>query len=344
MQAGAHDAVRALAEALLLPIATSLGARGIVPTTHALHIGVVGTYSAPITNQLVHEADLVLYAGCHTGDQVANDWTVPAPGTAVIQIDVDGLEVGRNYSGVTGVVGDPGIALNDLAAAMDGASGWKGWAADAVGRFDAWRDSMAAHKASDAVPMRVERLCHEISEALPEDAILVADTGYSGIWTGTVLELKHPGQMYLRAAGSLGWSLPAALGAKCGAPDRPVVCFTGDGGLYYHVPELETARRRGLPVVVVVNNNSGFGQGVDKVREIYGDTPGNPDEMNRFSNTNFAEVARAFGIEGIRVERPDEIRPALERALAMKAPVLIDVVTDVEPRAPAAWTPKASTS
>ncbi len=344
VQAGAHDAVRALAEALLLPIATSLGARGIVPTTHALHIGVVGTYSAPITNQLVHEADLVLYAGCHTGDQVANDWTVPAPGTAVIQIDVDGLEVGRNYSGVTGVVGDPGIALNDLAAAMDGASGWKGWAADAVGRFDAWRDSMAAHKASDAVPMRVERLCHEISEALPEDAILVADTGYSGIWTGTVLELKHPGQMYLRAAGSLGWSLPAALGAKCGAPDRPVVCFTGDGGLYYHVPELETARRRGLPVVVVVNNNSGFGQGVDKVREIYGDTPGNPDEMNRFSNTNFAEVARAFGIEGIRVERPDEIRPALERALAMKAPVLIDVVTDVEPRAPAAWTPKASTS
>jgi len=343
VQAGAHDAVRALAEALLLPIATSLGARGIVPTTHALHIGVVGTYSAPITNQLVHEADLVLYAGCHTGDQVANDWTVPAPGTAVIQIDVDGLEVGRNYSGVTGVVGDPGIALNDLAAAMDGASGWKGWAADAVGRFDAWRDSMAAHKASDAVPMRVERLCHEISEALPEDAILVADTGYSGIWTGTVLELKHPGQMYLRAAGSLGWSLPAALGAKCGAPDRPVVCFTGDGGLYYHVPELETARRRGLPVVVV-NNNSGFGQGVDKVREIYGDTPGNPDEMNRFSNTNFAEVARAFGIEGIRVERPDEIRPALERALAMKAPVLIDVVTDVEPRAPAAWTPKASTS
>ena len=111
---------------------------------------------------------------------------------------------------------------------------------------------------------------------LPEDAILVADTGYSGIWTGTVLELKHPGQTYLRAAGSLGWSLPAALGAKAGAPDRPVVCFTGDGGLYYHVPELETARRRGLPIVVVVNNNSGFGQGVDNVRAIYGDTARQP--------------------------------------------------------------------
>ena len=344
IQAGAQSAVRALAEALSLPIATSLGGRGIVPTTHACHIGVVGTYSAPITNQLVHEADLVVYVSCHTGDQVTNNWTVPASGTAIIQIDVDGREVGRNYPGVSGIVGDPGIALNELAAALNGASGWRGWTEEAVGRFDAWRESMAEFRTSSAAPMRVERLCHEIGEVLPEDAILVADTGYSGIWTGTVLELKHPGQTYLRAAGSLGWSLPAALGAKAGAPDRPVVCFTGDGGLYYHVPELETARRRGLPVVVVVNNNSGFGQGVDNVRAIYGDTPGNPDEMNRFSDTNFADVARAFGAEGMRVEQPDEIRPALERALSLNAPVLVDVVTDVEPRAPAAWTPKVATS
>ena len=237
------------------------GGRGIVPTTHALHVGVVGTYSAPVTNRLVHEADLVIYVGCHTGDQVTNDWTVPAPGTAVIQIDVDGREVGRSYSGVSGIVGDPGMALDDLAVAVDGAGNRIDWARDAGARFDEWRDSMAEHRASDAVPMRVERLCHELSEVLPEDAVLVADAGYSGIWTGTVLELKHPGQTYLRAAGSLGWSLPAALGAKAGAPGRPVVCFTGDGGIYYHVPELETALRRGLPVVVVVNNNSGFGQG-----------------------------------------------------------------------------------
>lgn len=344
IQAEAYDAVRSLAEGHSLPIATSLGGRGIVPTTHPLHIGVVGTYSAPVTNQLVHEADLVLYVGCHTGDQATNDWTVPAPGTAVIQIDVDGREAGRNYPGVTGVVGDPGLALDALAAAMDDALDWADWAADAGGRIDAWRESMTEHRTSDAAPMRVERLCHEISETLPEDGILVADTGYSGIWTGTVLDLKHPGQTYLRAAGSLGWSLPAALGAKAGAPDRPVVCFTGDGGLYYHVPELETARRRGLPVVVVVNNNSCFGQGVDKVRELYGDTPGNPDELNRFTDTNFAEVARAFGCEGIRVERPEEIRPALERALAMNVPVLVDVVTDPEPRAPAAWTPKVGAS
>ena len=339
VQAEAHAAVRSFAEAVSIPIATSLGGRGIVPTVHGLHIGVVGTYSAPVTNQLVYEADLAVYVGCHTGDQVTSDWTVPAPGTAVIQIDVDGREVGRNYRGVSGVVGDPGIALHDLAQALGANSDWKAWAGEATGRFADWRESLAPHRLSDASPMRVERLCHEISEALPEDAILVADTGYSGIWTGTVLELKHPGQTYLRAAGSLGWSMPAALGAKSGAPDRPVVCFTGDGGLYYHVPELETARRRNLPVVIVVNNNSGFGQGVDKVREIYGDTPGDPDQMNRFTDTNFADVARAFGVEGIRVESPDEIRPALERALSLNEPVLIDAVTDIEPRAPEPWSP-----
>ena len=354
VQADSHSAVRSLAEALSLPIATSLGGRSIVPTTHPLHIGVVGTYSAPVTNQLVHEADLVIYVGCHAGDQVTNDWTVPASGTAIIQIDLDGREVGRNYPGVSGIVGDPGMALDDLAAALESAGGpsprrsgfgraggWRDWADETAGRFAAWRESTAAARGSDAVPLRVERLCHELGEVLPENAILVADTGYSGIWTGTVLELKHPGQTYLRAAGSLGWSLPAALGAKSGAPDRPVVCFTGDGGLYYHVPELETARRRGLPIVVVVNNNSGFGQGVDKVRAIYGNTPGNPDDLNRFNDTNFADVARAFGVEGIRVEQPGEICPALERALSLNEPVLVDVVTDREPRAPAAWTPKA---
>ena len=368
VQAGAHANLRSLADSLSLPIATSLGGRGIVPTTHPLHIGVVGTYSAPVTNQLVHEADLVMYVGCHTGDQVTNDWTVPAPGTAVIQIDVDGREVGRNYPGVSGIVGDPAMALDDLATALDGtmngavdgasgpsprrsgsgrAGGWREWADETSGRFAAWRESMATHRNSDAVPLRVERLCHELGEVLPDNAILVADTGYSGIWTGTMLELKHPGQTYLRAAGSLGWSLPAALGAKSGAPDRPVVCFTGDGGFYYHAPELETARRRGLPVVIVVNNNSGFGQGVPKIREIYGDTPGNPDDLNRFNDTNFADVARAFGVEGIRVEQPNEIRPALERALenasSLNAPVLVDVVTDREPRAPEPWTPEPRT-
>ena len=337
--AGAGAEVAALAEALHMPIATSLGGRGIVPTTHALHVGIVGSYSAPVTNQIVHDADCVIYLGSHVGDQVTYDWTVPAPGTPVVQVDADGAEIGRNFPDVCGVVGDPALALAELHAAVASSAGWASWAEDAAARFEAWRALMRPVCRSDATPLRVERLCYELSEVLPTDAVLVSGTGYSGVWTGTMLELKHPGQTYLRAAGSLGWSFPAALGAKCGAPERPVVCFTGDGGFYYHLPELETARRRDLPVVVVVNNNSAFGQGLPNIRALYGDTPGNPDEIVRFGPTDFAAIARAFGVEGIRVEQPEEIGPALERALALDAPVVVDVVTDAEPRAPEAWRP-----
>ena len=336
--AGAHDEVRRLAEVRALPVATSTGGRGIIPTTHPLHVGVVGSYSAPYTNEIVHEADLVLYVGCHAGDQATHDWTVPRPGTAIVQIDVDGAETGRNYPDVTPVVGDPGLALADLRAACDGA-GTRDWAEAAGARVAAWQAQQDEARGSVAAPLRVERLCHELSEVLPENAVLVADTGYSCIWTATMVELKHAGQTYLRAAGSLGWSFPAALGAKCGAPDRPVVCFCGDGAFYYHLPELETARRRNIPVVVVVNNNSAFGQGLPKVHAMYGDTPGDPDEIIRFGPTNFADVARAFGVEGLRVASSADLRPALERALSLEAPVVVDVVTDAEPRAPEAWTP-----
>src|SRR6185437_10732766 len=131
----------------------------------------------------------------------------------------------------------------------------------AAGIVAAWRQARAPAFASNATPIWPDRLCDEITRALPPDGILVADTGYSGIWSSTLIELNGEGQTYLRAAGSLGWAFPAALGAKCAAPKRKVICWSGDGAIYYHLTELETARRRGIAVVLVINNNSGFGQG-----------------------------------------------------------------------------------
>ncbi len=343
VQAQAGEAVKTLAEALQVPIATSMGGRGIVPTTHPLHIGVVGNYSAPPTNELVHIADLVIYVGCHTGDQPTLNWTVPAPGTPIIQIDADAREIGRNYPNVTPVHGDPRMALVALYEACSQQTPRSEWANQCRKHFSNWHQSMEPFRESDATPIRPERLCHEISEFLPEDAVLVADTGYSGIWTATMIELKHPGQTYLRAAGSLGWAFPAALGVKCGAPDRPVVCFTGDGAFYYHLSELETARRKSLPVVTVINNNSAFGQCVTELEARYGDTQGILDDLIRFGPCNFAEIAKAFGVEGIRVENPAEIGAALERAISLQAPVVVDVVTDQMILAPVAWTPSRTT-
>ena len=343
IQSAAQQAVKTFAETLGIAIATSLGGRGIVPTVHPNHIGVAGTYSAPITNQLVYESDLVIYLGCHTSDQVSNNWTVPPPGTPIIHIDIDASECGRNYPNTLAVVGDPAISMQNLLAACEAKAAWHAWALSAHQRWQNWRDSMRQFSASGAVPLRVERLCNELGDCLPENAVLVADTGYSGIWTGTLVDLAHPDQSYLRAAGSLGWSFPAAMGAKCAAPERPVICFCGDGAFYYHLSELETAKRRGIAVVVVINNNSAFAQGISKIRALYQSSnknqPGNPDELSRFGPSNFADIARAFGVAGIRVEQAQDLRPALQKAIAMDEPVVVDVVTDAEIRAPEAWSP-----
>jgi acetolactate synthase I/II/III large subunit len=330
--------VLALAEKLSIPVATSVNGKGTILDDHPLAVGVVGSYSARCANQVVAEADLVIYIGSHTGDQVTHNWTVPALGTPVVQVDIDPAEIGRSYAGAIGVVGDAKMAVARLIDALDHrpAGAWLQRAQQLVA---AWRAEIEPLRQSDAQPIRPERLCKEISDALPENAVLVADTGYSSIWTATMVNLAHPGQTYLRAAGSLGWGFPAALGAKCAAPDRPVICFTGDGGFWYHLSELETARRHNINTVTIINNNDGFAQGIDDVHAMYGDRPGNPEELYRFESVNFARIAQEMGCLGIRVEHPDEIGPALQEALAAERPIVIEVLTGLRYRAPEPWSP-----
>jgi acetolactate synthase-1/2/3 large subunit len=336
---GAGPEILALAEALAAPVATTLGARGIIPTRHRLSAGVAGSYSAPPANRIVHGADMVLFIGCDTGDQVTLNWTVPAIATRIVQIDADPLELGRSYPNTTGLVGDPRATVARLNKIVGSPIRDSGFVDEAARIVADWQASMLALAERNTAPITVERLCAEITQALPADGVLVADTGYSGIWTGTMIDLNGAGQTYLRAAGSLGWAFPASLGAKCAAGARKVVCFTGDGGFYYHLAELESARRCNIATVVVVNNNSGFGQNLTGVHRISGNRPGRGEELIRFGPTDFTAVARAFGVRGIRVEQPGEIAAALAEALAANEPVVVDVVTDLEPRAPEAWSP-----
>jgi acetolactate synthase-1/2/3 large subunit len=184
-----------------------------------------------------------------------------------------------------------------------------------------------------------ERICGELARHVPDDAIIVVDTGHAGMWMGGLFDVRGPRQQFIRSAGHLGWALPAGLGAKCACPDRPVVVFTGDAGLWYHIAELETAARWNINAVIVVNNNGagnqskrGFdraygGQQTDKARELW-----------TFRQVNFARIAEEMGAMGIRVDKPSELVPALERALGAKRRVLVDVVTDVDIHAPLAVT------
>jgi acetolactate synthase I/II/III large subunit len=331
--------VLALGRTLAAPIGTSLGGRGTIPTRERLSIGCVGNYGAPPANQIVHEADMVLFLGCHTGDQVTHTWRIPPIDTPCVQIDIDPLELGRSYPNTLGLVGDPKATLAKLSAALGKPARDTAFADRASGIVTAWREAREPLLAQNSVPIYPDRLCAEITRALPEDGILVADTGYSGIWTSTLIELNGLGQTYLRAAGSLGWSFPAALGAKCAAPGRKVICWSGDGAIYYHLTELETARRRGIAVVLVINNNSGFGQGWPNIQRQQGNKPGDVRELVRFGPTNFADVARVFGLRGIRVEQPSQIAPALREALASDETVVVDVATDIDCRAPEPWLP-----
>ena len=326
-----------LAEMLSIPVATSVNGKGAIPENHPLSVGVVGSYSRWCANRVVSEADLVVFIGSRTGDQVTLDWTIPKPGTRIIQIDIAPAELGRNYPGVIGLAGDAQVAVRKLVVALKPKPVNEQWARQARQWVREWQAEFEPRLNSGAVPIRPERLCQELSDLLPENAVLVSDTGYSAIWSGTMVRLTHPEQSYIRAAGSLGWAFPAALGVKCAAPKRPVLCFTGDGGFLYHLSELETAARYGINTVTIVNNNSGLGQGVPGINAAYGDKPGDREALYRFRETNYARIAQEMGCLGIRVERPDEIPGALRQALDANAPVVVDILTNIEYHAPTPW-------
>ncbi len=331
----------ALAEKLDIPVATSLNAKAAIADSHRLAVGVPGAYSRDCANRTLAEADLVLFIGSHAGGQVTNNWMFPPPGTRVIQLDIDPQELGRNYPNAVSILGDAKVSLQRMvdAASAQTQPTRAAWL-ERVRRFVAdWRAENAPMRNSDAAPIRPERICKAISDVLPRDGIVVSDTGHAGIWTARMIELKSAQQSYYRTAGSLGWGFPAALGVKCAMPDRPVVCFTGDGGFYYHIAELETAHRHGINAVIVVNNNSGLNQEI-KLNDIAygGKQRGRAEEMWRFPDIDFAKIARAFGCAGMRVDKPGDLNDALKSAIAMEKPVVVDVVTDTYAIAPHPWT------
>jgi len=333
-----------LAEKLQIPVATSLTAKGAIPDNHPLSAGVVGTYSRACANRIVSEADLVFFVGNHAGGQVTAGWRIPAAGTPVIQLDIDAEQLGRNYPNTVPLLGDAKVTLRQVCDAAYGKTlgAANPWTARVRELVSEWRKAMEPMLASDAVPMRPERLCRELTQALPANGVVVSDTGHAGMWTGQMVDITQPGQRYIRCEGSLGWGLPGAMGVKCALPDRPVVCFTGDGGAYYHLPELETAARHRINVVFVVNNNGSLNQEIPLVKAAYKEKRDERSgEMWRFQKeADLAKVAQALGCAAFRVETPSQLKELLPKAFAMGKPVVLDCLSDEQALAPTAWLPK----
>src|ERR1700736_1179131 len=338
---GAGHELVALAEALQIPVATSLNGKDAIPGNHPLAVGVVGTYSRESANRVVNRADLVCFIGSETGGMTTHFWAVPKIGTPAIQIDIDPEALGRNYPCAAMVNGDAKVTLAAMAKIADraGAAKRKPWIAEVQSICREWYAKYDALLTSDRMPIHPARLCGDLSKHVPDDAIVIVDTGHAGMWMGGMYDLRTPSQSYFRSAGHLGFAFCAGIGAKAACPDRPVVVFTGDAGFWYHIGEIETAVRWKLNSVTVVNNNSGGNQSKRGFDRAYG---GKQTEQARelwtYTSVNFAKIAEDMGALGIRVEKPGEFAPALAKAIAANRPVVIDVVTDIDALAPTAVT------
>ena len=339
---GARTELLELAEQLQVPVITSMNAKEMFPPDHELALGISGQYSRFCANRALAEADLVFFVGSHAGGQITNDWRLPRPGTRVLQLDINPAELGRSFPLTAGMQCDARTGLRQLLETAGSPSPQNSearvlWLHRTQELVQEWHQSVAALSASNEIPLRPERLCADLTRLLPNDAVLVSDTGHSGVWTGTMIDLRSPEHSYIRCAGSLGWGLPAAIGAKCAAPERPVLCFTGDGGMWYHLTELDTAVRNGLHTITLVNNNASLNQEQALNERIYGARTANSDRMWMLTDADFSAIASTMGCLGICVRRPDELEDALQEALAADRPVVIDVKTHIEGIAPRAW-------
>jgi acetolactate synthase-1/2/3 large subunit len=325
----AWDEVIQLAERLSIPVATTLDGRGVIPDSHPLSLGVVGRYSKSISNDILAEADIAFFIGSRAGGMATDNWNVPDSKAKILQLDLEAEHLGRNYENAASLVCDAKLGLQDLIATLENMIDKP----DPRGMYlkeikemrENWEKIASSLMDSDAVPIKPHRVIKEIRKALGEKDILVADTGQMGAWTGVLYPVITPGRTYIRAAGTLGWSLPAAIGAKFAAKERKVLNVIGDGGIAYHIAELETALRYNKPFVSVVFNNITLGMLHYSFAWSY-DRKGL--KSSDFIDVDYGKVARAFGCYGMRVERPGELSEAIEEAFRSEKPAVIDVMID----------------
>ncbi len=340
--AGAEAELRALAELLEIPVATTISGKGALPEDHPLALGVVGSNGGtPETRTLVDRADLVVFVGCRAGSVTTERWRHPAPGEVrVVHIDVDPAVIGTNYPTEVAVVGDARLALaalrDEVARLLEGpADRSRGLGRAAVAEAKAAKRAAFEELAgSDQVPIRPERIVATLQALLPQDAVIVADAGTPCPYFAAYYQLQEAGRHFIsnRAHGALGYALPAVVGAQIGRPGARCVAVMGDGSFGFASGELETVVRLGLPVTMVVIANATFGWIKAGQKTGFGGRYFAVD----FSPGRHAQIAEAYGVRSWRVAEPADLRPALARALACDGPTLVEIVTQPlhEARAP----------
>ncbi|MGO4738369.1 thiamine pyrophosphate-binding protein [Bosea sp. 2KB_26] len=337
---GAEEEIRMLAELFDIPVATTMTGRGAIADAHPLAVGPLGSTTGgrygrgQISNALFAEADVVFVLGSRTGQICYSDWSLPKPETKLIHLDIDPAEIGRNFATDIAMVGDVRDTLRDLMAhcADRGLARTNPKTRARIDQLTAnWRAEFRPVAESTQTPIRPERLLAEISAQVDEKTLIVTDASYITGWAMSHIDVPGSGRFILspRGTGGIGWSLPAAIGAKMADPSLKVVCVTGDGAFGYVINELETAARYGVDLLVVVFNNGTLGfqrHWEQKVMGRYLECD--------FLDIDYSEVGRALKCRGERVTDPEAIAATLTAGLAADGPFVIDVVIDPNATAP----------
>lgn len=336
--ARASEELRQLAEHLGLPVAHSLMGKGALPDDHPLVLGMSGFWGTRLVNDACMAADWILGVGTRFKEADSSSWyrdyTFNIPPTRLAHIDIEPSEIGRNFPTDIGAVADVKAALATLVrvARELHPQGRRNAGMEAqIARFRSeFAQSNRAMQVSDAFPMMPERILAEARELLPRDAIITTDVGWNKNGVGQQFPIYTPGSVLTPGGyATMGFGPPAAIGAKLAAPGRTVVSLVGDGGFGQNPAALATAAEHDLPIVWVVMNNNAFGTIAGLQQAAFGLTLGTvfPGDGKSWSEIrpNYADIARAYGCEGVRISSAAEFAPALRRALASGRPWVLDV-------------------
>ena len=330
----AWSALTRFAEAQSIPVAHTMSGKGGIACTHKLSVGLFGRYSR-IANDLIAASDCLIVVGCKLGEIATKRFALPPAHIPVIHLDIVAEEIGRCIPAEIALWGDARAGLEDFADALsDSANAARAaraeYVAEIAPRMKIWADDAAPRLNSRDRPVHMARLCRELNQTLPEDAILVADGGFAGHWTGLLYDTKVAGRHFIpdRGFASIGYGLPGGIGAALAAPDRPVVAISGDGGFNMMLGELETARRTGCGLTVIVVNNAASGY----VKALQHAMMGGPYQSADLKEMDYAAIARTMGCGGIRVEEPEALSPSLRQGMEERdRPTVIDVVVTRDP-------------
>ena len=322
--AGAHEELRALVEKTHIPVATTLLGKSCIPESHELCLGMEGMHGEAFVNRATQDADLIIAIGMRFSDRGTGNLATFAPKAQIVHIDLDPAEIGKNVPADLPIVGDAKRVLTELVPLVEPGEHAAWLARIAEWRQDSARCDILNREFEELLPQYVVR---QICEATKGQALMVSDVGQNQMWESQYYCHDRLNSLYTSGGlGTMGFALPAAIGAKTGRPQELVWVVAGDGGFQMNIQELATVAQEKLPLKIAILNNGYLGM-VRQWQQLFFE--------GRYSGTpllgpDFAKVAEAYSIKGLTITEKDQVRPAIEQAMAHDGPVVIDFRVEQE--------------